>query len=143
MTPSIALAEAIAGSEDCSAQMMNREAKRLGLTQHQLHHATGLSMPQLYSTAQDLAQLVVALIRDYPEYYPLYSQKEYRLTISPRPTATACCGWIPRLTASRPVYTKMLVTASLPSARRGDRRLVSVVLGTASESSARHESQNC
>jgi D-alanyl-D-alanine carboxypeptidase (penicillin-binding protein 5/6) len=75
---SVALAEAIGGSEEVFAQMMNREAKRLGLVNTNFTNATGLTGPQLYSTAQDLSLLVVALIRDFPEHYALYSQKEFR-----------------------------------------------------------------
>ena len=68
-----------------SADMMKRlnakmyaEAKRLGLANTRFTNATGLSDPQHYATAADLAKLASALIRDYPEFYPLYSQKEFR-----------------------------------------------------------------
>ena len=64
----IALAEAVAGSEEAFAQMMNREAQRLGLKATRFANATGLSDPQHYSTARDLGALAAALIRDYPEY---------------------------------------------------------------------------
>ena len=63
---SIALAEAVGGSEEGFAQMMNREAQRLGLKNSHFANATGLSHPQQYSTAQDLALVAAALIRDFP-----------------------------------------------------------------------------
>ena len=75
----VALAEAIAGSEESFAQMMNREAKRLGMTSSNFTNSTGLPDPQLYTTARDLATLASALIRDFPEEYKkYYSMKEFR-----------------------------------------------------------------
>src|SRR4051812_7883719 len=61
---SIALAEAVAGSEDVFAQMMNKQAERLGMKNTSFRNATGLPDPQHYSTAQDLYILTAALIRD-------------------------------------------------------------------------------
>ncbi|MDE2132419.1 MAG: D-alanyl-D-alanine carboxypeptidase, partial [Betaproteobacteria bacterium] len=75
---SIALAQAIAGSEDAFVERMNKQAAELGMTNTHFANATGLPHPQHYSTAHDLALLSEALIRDYPEYYPLYAIKEYR-----------------------------------------------------------------
>ena len=75
---SVAIAEAVAGSEEAFAQAMTREAQRLGMKNSNFVNATGLSHPQLYSTARDLAILAAAIIRDFPEYYPLYLIKEYK-----------------------------------------------------------------
>jgi serine-type D-Ala-D-Ala carboxypeptidase (penicillin-binding protein 5/6) len=74
----IALAELIAGSEDAFVQQMNREAQRLGMKDTHFVNSTGLPDAQHYSTAYDLALLTIAIIRDFPEYHPLYSTKEYR-----------------------------------------------------------------
>ncbi|CAG0975661.1 partial serine-type D-Ala-D-Ala carboxypeptidase (penicillin-binding protein 5/6), partial [Rhodocyclaceae bacterium] len=74
----IALAEAVAGSEEAFVQAMNREAARLGLRGTRYANATGLPDPQHYTTAADLARLTSALIHDFPEFYPIYSMKEYR-----------------------------------------------------------------
>src|SRR5688572_3750474 len=74
----IALAEAIAGAEEVFAEMMTREAQRLGMKNTHFVNSTGLPHPQHYSTAHDLALLAAAIVRDYPEYYPLYSTKDYR-----------------------------------------------------------------
>ena len=73
----IALAEAIAGSEDVFAQMMNREAQRLGMKGSHFMNSTGLPHPQHYTTAADLATLASAAIKRFPEYFPIYSEKEY------------------------------------------------------------------
>src|SRR5439155_318968 len=75
---SVALAELVSGSEEAFVDKMNREAARLGLAGTHFVNPTGISDPQHYSTAADMAQLAAALIRDYPEYYPIYSQKEFR-----------------------------------------------------------------
>ena len=138
---SIALAEAIAGSEDVFAQMMNTEARRLGLTNTNFTNATGLTTPQLHSTAQDLAKLVVALIRDYPEYYPLYSQKEYRYNNISQANRNRLLWLDPTVDGVKTGYTENAGYCLITSARRGERRLVSVVLGTASEAARATESQ--
>lgn len=138
---SIALAEAIAGSEDVFAQMMNAEARRLGLPNTNFTNATGLTTPQLYSTAQDLAKLVVALIRDYPEYYPLYSQKEYRYNNISQANRNRLLWLDPTVDGVKTGYTENAGYCLVTSARRGERRLVSVVLGTASEAARATESQ--
>lgn len=138
---SVALAEAIGGNEEVFAQMMNREAKRLGLADTNFTNATGLSAPQLHSTAQDLAQLVVALIRDYPEHYALYSQKEYRYNNITQANRNRLLWIDPTVDGVKTGYTENAGYCLITSARRGERRLVSVVLGTASESARATESQ--
>jgi len=138
---SVALAEAIGGSEDVFAQMMNREAKRLGLANTNFTNATGLPNPQLYSSAQDLSQLVVALIRDFPEHYALYSQKEFRYNNITQANRNRLLWLDPTVDGVKTGFTDNAGYCLITSARRGDRRLVSVVLGTASESARATESQ--
>ena len=72
---SIILAEAIAGTEQAFAEMMNREARRMGLTSTQFRNATGLPDPEHYSSARDLAVIATHVIQDFPDHYRLYSQK--------------------------------------------------------------------
>ena len=57
---------------------LQREAQRLGLSKTHFTNSTGLPDPQHYSTARDLARLAQAIIRDFPDYYPIYAKKEYR-----------------------------------------------------------------
>jgi D-alanyl-D-alanine carboxypeptidase (penicillin-binding protein 5/6) len=73
----IVLAEAVAGSEDAFVALMNERAARLGLANTHFRNATGRPAQEHYSTARDLATLAAALIRDFPERYPLYGQKEF------------------------------------------------------------------
>ena len=75
----IALSEIIAGSEDAFTERMNREAQRLGMKNTHFTNSSGLPDPGHYSTASDLALLASSIIRDYPEYYKLYSQREYQI----------------------------------------------------------------
>jgi D-alanyl-D-alanine carboxypeptidase (penicillin-binding protein 5/6) len=138
---SVALAEAIGGSEEVFAQMMNREAKRLGMVNTNFTNATGLTGPNLYSTAQDLSLLVVALIRDFPEHYALYSQREYRYNNITQANRNRLLWLDPTVDGVKTGYTENAGYCLITSARRGDRRLVSVVLGTASESARATESQ--
>lgn len=138
---SVALAETIAGSEEVFAQMMNREAKRLGMANTNFTNATGLTAAQLYSTAHDLSQLAVALIRDYPEHYAMYSQKEYRFNNITQSNRNRLLWLDPTVDGVKTGYTENAGYCLITSARRGERRLLSVVLGTASESARATESQ--
>ncbi len=137
----IALAEAIAGSEEAFAEMMNREAQRLGLKNTRFANSTGLTHPQHYSTAQDLAELAAAVIRDFPEHYPLYSQKEYRYNNIAQFNRNRLLWTDPTVDGMKTGYTENAGYCLITSARRGERRLVSVVLGAASEAVRAAESQ--
>ncbi|RPI47628.1 MAG: D-alanyl-D-alanine carboxypeptidase [Betaproteobacteria bacterium] len=138
---SIALAEAIAGSEESFAQMMNKEAKRLGLASTNFVNSTGLPHPQHYSTAADLAKLAAALIRDHPEYYPLYSIKDYTYNKIKQPNRNRLLWSDPSVDGMKTGHTKNAGWCLISSAKRGERRLVSVVLGADSSAARAAESQ--
>ena len=74
---SVALAEYVAGSEEAFADLMNLYAERLGMTATSFRNSTGLPDPDHYTTARDIAILSAATIRDFPEYYGWYSEKEF------------------------------------------------------------------
>ncbi len=137
----IALAEAVAGSEEAFAQMMNREAQRLGLKNTNFVNSTGLSHPQHYSTAYDLALLAAAIIRDFPEYYPLYSTKEFRYNNISQSNRNRLLWTDPTVDGMKTGYTENAGYCLITSARRDQRRLISVVLGAASEAVRATESQ--
>ena len=86
----IALAERVGGTEAAFAQMMNEYARRLGMKGSNFENSDGLPAPNHYTTARDMATLADALIREFPQYYPLFSLREFRGTTSARATATAC-----------------------------------------------------
>ena len=137
----IALAETIAGSEQKFAALMNREAQRLGLKSTHFVNATGLPDPQHYSTAEDIARLAAAVIRDFPEHYPLYSQKEYRYNDITQSNRNRLLWTDPTVDGMKTGYTENAGYCLVTSARRGERRLLSVVLGAASEAARATESQ--
>ncbi|MDB5365677.1 MAG: D-alanyl-D-alanine carboxypeptidase [Rhodospirillales bacterium] len=71
------LAEGLAGSEGAFAEQMTARAKKLGATNSNFRNASGLPDPEHYSTARDLATIGMALIRDFPEHYHFYSEREF------------------------------------------------------------------
>ncbi len=74
---SVALAEAVAGTEEIFARRMNEKATQLGMTNSHFVNATGLPDAQHYSTPLDLARLGVALHRDFPQFYHYFGEKEF------------------------------------------------------------------
>ena len=137
----IALAELIAGSEEAFAQMMNAEAARLGMKDSNFRNSTGLPDPKHYSTARDLALLAVAIIRDFPDYHPLYAMKEFRYNNIAQANRNRLLWSDPTVDGMKTGYTENAGYCLITSAKRGERRLISVVLGTASESARAAESQ--
>jgi len=137
----IALAEAVAGSEDVFAQMMNRQAQRLGMKNSSFTNSSGLPDPKHYSTAHDLGLLAAALIRDFPEYYPLYSLREYRYNNITQPNRNRLLWLDPNVDGMKTGYTENAGFCLIASAKRGTRRLLSVVLGANSDSARTQESQ--
>ena len=138
---SIAIAELVGGTEQGFVDKMNQEAAKLGMTGTHFMNADGLPDPQHYSTATDLAKLTVALIRDFPEYYPLYSQKDYRYNNITQSNRNRLLWTDPYVDGVKTGHTDAAGFCLVASAKRGDRRLVSVLLGAASDSGRAAESQ--
>jgi len=137
----IALAEAVAGSEQAFVERMNKEAARLGMANTHFANATGLSAPQHVSTASDLARVATAIIRDFPEYYPLYAIKEYRYNNITQSNRNRLLWSDPYVDGMKTGFTDAAGYCLVASAKRGPRRLLSVVLGAGSEASRASESQ--
>ncbi len=138
---SIALAEAVAGSEEAFAQMMNREAQRLGLKATHFVNATGLPDPQHYTTARELGVLAAALIRDYPEHYPLYALREYTYNRISQANRNRLLWLDPAVDGVKTGHTESAGFCLVASAKRGARRLVTVLMGAASDGLRAQESQ--
>lgn len=136
----VALAETIAGSEEAFAALMNREAQRLGMTNTHFTNSTGLPDPQLYTTARDLARLASAIIRDFPEYYGMYSLKEYSYNGIKQPNRNRLLYMDPSVDGMKTGHTSSAGYCLVSTAQRGPRRLVSVVLGAASDTVRAQES---
>jgi len=138
----IALAEAVAGSEEAFVQRMNREAERLGMKNTRFMNASGLPHPQHYSTAQDLLKLAGALIRDFPaEYAQYYALKEFRYNNISQPNRNRLLWLDPSVDGVKTGHTDAAGYCLIASSRRGNRRLLSVLLGATSESARAQESQ--
>jgi len=138
----IALAEAIAGSEESFAQLMNKEAQRLGMKNSSFRNATGLPDPQHYTTARDLSLLASALIRDFPEEYgKYYSMKEFRYNNITQPNRNRLLFIDPTVDGVKTGHTDAAGYCLISSAKRNNRRLLSVVLGTNSDAARAAESQ--
>lgn len=137
----IVLAEGIAGSEQAFVQRMNEQARKLGMNSSHFVNATGLPHPDHYTTAHDLALLARAIIRDFPEYYPLYSVREYKYNNISQPNRNRLLWLDPSVDGVKTGHTESAGFCLIASARRDARRLLSVVLGTASESARAMESQ--
>jgi D-alanyl-D-alanine carboxypeptidase (penicillin-binding protein 5/6) len=138
---SIALAELLAGNEAAFAAKMNAEAARLGLANTHFENATGLSQPKHYSTATDLARLSAALIRDFPDDYKLYSLREYRYNNVSQSNRNRLLWIDPHVDGLKTGHTEAAGWCLVASAKRGERRLLAVVLGAASEAARAAEAQ--
>lgn len=138
----IALAEVIGGSEDVFAQMMNREAQRLGMKNSHFINSNGLPDAQHYSSARDIYLLASALIRDFPaEYATYYSIKEYRYNNITQMNRNRLLWQDPTVDGMKTGFTEAAGYCLVASSRRGPRRLMSVLLGSTSESARAQESQ--
>ena len=136
----VALAERIAGSEEAFVGMMNSEAARLGMTNTRFTNSSGLPDPELYTTANDLARLASALIRDFPEFYRIYSEREYTYNKITQPNRNRLLWLDSTVDGMKTGYTSAAGYCLVSSAVRGPRRLISIVLGTESEAARAQES---
>jgi D-alanyl-D-alanine carboxypeptidase (penicillin-binding protein 5/6) len=137
----VALSEAVAGSEENFAQMMNREAQRLGMKASNFRNSTGLPDAQHYTTARDLATLAGALVRDFPEdYAKYYSLKEFRYNNITQPNRNRLLWLDPTVDGMKTGHTDAAGYCLVSSAKRGPRRLLSIVLGTSSDGARTQES---
>jgi D-alanyl-D-alanine carboxypeptidase (penicillin-binding protein 5/6) len=142
---SVALAEAVAGTEDAFVTLMNREAERMGMKSTRFANSHGLPSPDNYSTAQDLAILSARLIADYPDYYKIYSTKDFTYNKIKQPNRNRLLWLDPTVDGMKTGHTAAAGYCLIASARRpnagGERRLISVVLGTGSDQIRAQESQ--
>ncbi|PKO53877.1 MAG: peptidase [Betaproteobacteria bacterium HGW-Betaproteobacteria-20] len=139
---SIALAEGIAGTEAQFADMMNKEALRLGMKNSHYMNATGLPDAQHYTTAEDLVILATALIHDFPDQYQrLYSVKEYTYNNIKQPNRNRLLWLDPNVDGMKTGHTKSAGYCLIATAKRDGIRRISVVLGAATDAARATESQ--
>ena len=137
----IALAEHVAGSEATFAELMNQYAARLGMTGTHYVNASGLPDPSHYTTARDTALLARAAIRDYPEEYKIYAIKEFEWNGITQHNRNALLWRDPSVDGIKTGHTKEAGYCLTTSAKRGDQRLIAVVMGAASEKQRADDNQ--
>jgi len=128
----IALAERVGGSEPAFVQMMNAWAERLGMHGTRFEDSSGLPSPSHYSTARDLAALSRAIIRDFPEYYSIYSMREYTWNKIRQENRNGLLERDPSVDGIKTGHTDSAGYCLISSAKRQGMRLISVVLGSRS-----------
>jgi D-alanyl-D-alanine carboxypeptidase (penicillin-binding protein 5/6) len=129
---SIAIAEHVAGDEAAFVTKMNEDAKRIGLDDSHFANATGLPDPEHYMTAHDLAVLSAVIIREFPEYYPLFSEKQFTFNNITQPNRNYEIGEN-GIDGLKTGHTSVAGYGIAASALNNGRRLIAVVNGLDSE----------
>lgn len=130
----VALAEYLAGNEKNFTVLMNKQAKALGMNDTNFTDSTGLPHKDLYTTAKDLAILSRAIIKDFPEYYHWFKQKWFTFNGIKQPNRNRLLWRNALVDGMKTGHTDQAGYALIASAKKGDMRLVSVILGAPSES---------
>src|SRR6202035_1276364 len=126
----IALAERIAGTEETFAQMMNANAKRLGMVGSHFENSSGLPSPQHYTTARDLSLLAHAMILEYPQYYKWFSVHEFIHNGIKQQNRNGLLEKDPTVDGLKTGHTDSAGFCLVTSAVRDGMRFISVVLGS-------------
>lgn len=139
---SVALAEHVAGSEEVFAAMMNQQAERLGMKNTQFKNSDGLPVEGHYTTARDLALLTMALIKEFPDFYPWFSQQEFVYNKIVQHNRNQLLGRDPSVDGVKTGHTDEAGYCLVASALRNDMRLISVVMGAKSTNARAVQNQN-
>lgn len=138
---SVALAEYAAGSEEAFADLMNQHAARLGMKNSHFVNSTGLPADDHYSTAHDLAILARAIIRDFPEHYEIYGEKEFKYNNIKQLNRNKLIFTDESVDGLKTGYTQAAKYCLVASAKRDGLRIITVVMGTDSVKARIQESQ--
>ena len=138
---SVALAEFVAGTEESFAEIMNQLAAELGMTSTRYLNSTGLPAEGHITSAADIAKLAAALIREFPDYYEWYSQKQFTYNGITQSNRNALLWRDDSVDGMKTGYTENAGYCLVSSAERDGMRLISVVLGTKSPAARANESQ--
>ncbi len=125
----IALAEAVGGTEDTFAALMNQYAERLGMNHSHFENSTGLPGANHQMTVADIARLTRAIIREFPDYYRWYSQRDFTWNAIKQPNRNGLLGRDPTVDGVKTGMTDAAGYCLVSSARRDGMRLVAVVMG--------------
>ena len=130
---SVALAEYVAGSESVFAEMMNQYAQALGMTSTNFVNATGWPDDNHYSTARDLATLSRAMISEFPDYYQWHTVREFQWGDIKQPNRNRLLWRDESVDGLKTGHTEAAGYCLVASAKRDGMRVITVVLGTASD----------
>jgi len=138
----VALAEHIAGSESTFADYMNQHAQELGMTNTNFVNSTGWPNKNHVTTASDLAKLASAIIREFPEHYSRYKEKEFTYNNIKQYNRNKLLWRDKSVDGFKTGHTESAGYCLVASAKREDMRLISIVLGTKSEKARENVSQS-
>ena len=130
----VAVAEHLGGSESGFSEIMNQQARDLGMSNSHFTDSTGLPDENLYTTAKDLAILGRALVNDFPQYYEWYKQKWFTFNGIRQPNRNRLLWRNSQVDGIKTGHTNEAGFCLVSSAKRDNMRLISVVLGSPSES---------
>ena len=135
------LAIAQAGSEEKFAALMTKEALRLNMLNTHFVNASGIPHSGHYSTAYDLALLAAAIVSDFPEHYPLYRIREFQYNNITQSNRNRLLWMDPYVDGLKTGHTESSKFSLIASTKRDQRRLISVLIGAASDNLRATESQ--
>ncbi len=138
---SVALAEFVAGDESAFADLMNQYARQLGMTNTNFVNSSGLPQPEHYTTARDMAILAAALIRDFPVHYPLHAVRAYTWNNIKQYNRNPLLRRDDSVDGVKTGHTESAGYCLVASAKQGEMRLVSALMGSASEDARLTETQ--
>ncbi len=140
----IVLAEGVAGSVETFVEMMNRQAQAWGLKNTQFKNVAGMTEPGHHMSARDVATVAARIIEDHPAFYPIYSMRQYAFNNIKQDNRNLLLGRDPSVDGMKTGFTDAagycLVASSVRDTPAGKRRLLSVVMGTASREARAAES---
>lgn len=137
---SVALAEAVSGSESAFVSVMNEEARRMGMTNTVYVNTTGLPDPQHVTTVRDLATIARRMITDHPDYFPYYAMREFTYNKIKQSNRNRLLWADPSVDGMKTGHTDAAGYCLVATAKRGDRRVITVIVGSDSMATRAEES---
>jgi serine-type D-Ala-D-Ala carboxypeptidase (penicillin-binding protein 5/6) len=137
---SVAIAETLSGTEEAFAQQMTEKARELGMTETTFKNASGLPDPEHVTTVRDLAILAQRMIADHPDKYQVYSQREFTYNNIKQANRNRLLWADPSVDGMKTGHTDAAGYCLVSTAQRGDRRVISVLVGAESEATRAEES---
>ena len=137
----IVAAENLAGSEDDFAEMMNKRARELGLNNSSFANSTGLPHPDQKMSVEDLAKLARHIIKEFPEFYHIFSEKYYTHNNITQGNRNPLLYSMPNADGLKTGHTEEAGFCLTASAKKGERRLIEVMTGMNSNKERSEEAE--